>query len=185
MNQKLTLLSQLREGEEGIVQALTGGRELSSRLAGLGIAMNMKIKVLRHGRGLIIVQAGDTRVALGGGEADKILLSPAEALECEPADEAKDFRKLLVAFAGPPNAGKSTVFNILAGLSQHVDNWPGKTVEKKEGSHVCGNEELRMVDLPGTYSLTSFSEETLSSASAPMSSCSWPTPRPSNAASTS
>jgi len=159
MNEKLTPLSQLREGEEGIIQALTGGRELSSRLAGMGIALNMKMKVLRSGSGLIIVQAGDTRVALGGGEADKILLSPPDALECEAMDEAKAFKKILVAFAGPPNAGKSTVFNILAGLSQSVDNWPGKTVEKKEGVHFCGNEELRIVDLPGTYSLTSFSEE--------------------------
>ncbi len=159
MNEKLTPLSQLREGEEGIIHALTGGRELSSRLAGMGIALNMKIKVLRSGSGLIIVQAGDTRVALGGGEADKILLSPPEAEECEITDDTKGLKKILVAFAGPPNAGKSTVFNILAGLSQHVDNWPGKTVEKKEGIHLCGNEELRIVDLPGTYSLTSFSEE--------------------------
>jgi ferrous iron transport protein B len=51
------------------------------------------------------------------------------------------------------------VFNILTGLSQHVGNWPGKTVEKKEGSHTAGGYELRIVDLPGTYSLTAFSEE--------------------------
>ncbi|MDD5169734.1 MAG: ferrous iron transport protein B [Syntrophales bacterium] len=159
MNEKLTPLSQLREGEEGIIHALTSGRELSTRLAGMGIALNMKIKVLRTGSGLIIVQAGDTRVALGGGEADKILLASTDALECKTADETKETRRLLVALSGPPNAGKSTVFNILAGISQHVDNWPGKTVEKKEGIHTCGDEELRIVDLPGTYSLTSFSDE--------------------------
>ncbi len=67
--------------------------------------------------------------------------------------------KLLVALAGQPNVGKSTVFNIVTGLSQHVGNWPGKTVEKKEGIFVCGNTEVRIVDLPGTYSLTAFSEE--------------------------
>jgi len=66
---------------------------------------------------------------------------------------------VLVALAGQPNVGKSTVFNILTGLSQHVGNWPGKTVEKKEGSHVAEGVELRIVDLPGTYSLTAFSEE--------------------------
>jgi ferrous iron transport protein B len=55
--------------------------------------------------------------------------------------------------------GKSTLFNILTGLSQHVGNWPGKTVEKKEGTHATDAFEMRIVDLPGTYSLTAFSEE--------------------------
>ncbi len=67
--------------------------------------------------------------------------------------------KLLVTLAGQPNVGKSTVFNILTGLSQHVGNWPGKTVEKKEGIFICGDTEIKIVDLPGTYSLTAFSEE--------------------------
>jgi len=67
--------------------------------------------------------------------------------------------KLLVALAGQPNVGKSTVFNIITGLSQHVGNWPGKTVEKKEGIFVYPDTEIRIVDLPGTYSLTAFSEE--------------------------
>src|SRR4030042_1386085 len=49
--------------------------------------------------------------------------------------------------------------NVLTGLSQHVGNWPGKTVEKKEGIHVYDNVEMRIIDLPGTYSLTAFSEE--------------------------
>ncbi|NWF51739.1 MAG: ferrous iron transport protein B [Nitrospirae bacterium] len=71
----------------------------------------------------------------------------------------KDKKKILVAFAGQPNVGKSTVFNILTGLSQHVGNWPGKTVEKKEGIHITDNVEMRLVDLPGTYTLTAFSEE--------------------------
>ena len=159
VSEKLVSLSHLEEGEEGIIHALIGGRELSSRLAGLGIALNMKVKVLRSGGGLIIVQAGDTRVALGSGEAEKILIYPTDILECEPAAEQANVKKLLVALAGQPNVGKSTVFNILTGLSQHVGNWPGKTVEKKEGEHACGDAELRIVDLPGTYSLTSFSEE--------------------------
>lgn len=70
-----------------------------------------------------------------------------------------NIKRLLVAFAGQPNVGKSTVFNILTGLSQHVGNWPGKTVEKKEGIHVTDNVEMKLVDLPGAYMLTAFSEE--------------------------
>jgi ferrous iron transport protein B len=68
-------------------------------------------------------------------------------------------KRVLVALAGQPNVGKSTVFSILTGLSQHVGNWPGKTVEKKEGVHVSGEAEINVVDLPGTYSLTAFSAE--------------------------
>jgi ferrous iron transport protein B len=68
-------------------------------------------------------------------------------------------KEIFVALVGQPNVGKSTVFNILTGLSQHVGNWPGKTVEKKEGTHRADNVLIRIVDLPGTYSLTAFSEE--------------------------
>lgn len=68
-------------------------------------------------------------------------------------------KALLIALAGQPNVGKSTVFNILTGLSQHVGNWPGKTVEKKEGSYSNNGARIRIVDLPGSYSLTAYSEE--------------------------
>jgi len=64
-----------------------------------------------------------------------------------------------VALAGQPNAGKSTVFNLLTGLSQHVGNWPGKTVEYKSGLYQQGSHSLQIVDLPGTYSLTANSLE--------------------------
>ena len=68
-------------------------------------------------------------------------------------------RQLKVALAGNPNAGKSTIFNALTGERQHVGNWPGKTVEKKEGMFSIGGETLYVVDLPGTYSLTAYSTE--------------------------
>ena len=65
----------------------------------------------------------------------------------------------VVAIAGQPNTGKSTIFNCLTGLNQAVGNWPGKTVEKKSGTTVCGNTRVQVVDLPGTYSLTAGSTE--------------------------
>jgi ferrous iron transport protein B len=64
-----------------------------------------------------------------------------------------------VALAGQPNVGKSTVFNLLTGLSQHVGNWPGKTVEQKIGTHHHNGTTMRIVDLPGTYSLSANSLE--------------------------
>lgn len=64
-----------------------------------------------------------------------------------------------IALAGNPNVGKSTVFNALTGARQHVGNWPGKTVEKKEGTWTHQGKAYTIVDLPGTYSLTAFSME--------------------------
>jgi ferrous iron transport protein B len=63
----------------------------------------------------------------------------------------------VVALAGNPNTGKSTVFNSLTGLRQHTGNWPGKTVARAEGGFSSGENRYKLVDLPGTYSLLSAS----------------------------
>ena len=68
-------------------------------------------------------------------------------------------KSINVALVGQPNVGKSTVFNMLTGLNQHVGNWPGKTVELKTGELVHNETLIHLVDLPGTYSLTANSEE--------------------------
>ena len=64
-----------------------------------------------------------------------------------------------IALAGNPNSGKTTLFNALTGARQHVGNYPGVTVEKKEGSYNHDGKRLHIVDLPGTYSLTAYSIE--------------------------
>ncbi len=87
-----------------------------------------------------------------------------------PAHNAANLQKLgvdmtnwdyVVALAGNPNTGKSTVFNSLTGLRQHTGNWPGKTVTRAEGGFVYADNRYKLVDLPGTYSLlaTSVDEE--------------------------
>ncbi len=68
-------------------------------------------------------------------------------------------KTVTIALAGQPNTGKSTVFNRLTGSRQHVGNWPGKTVEQKSGVFKYGTRSFRIVDLPGTYSLTANSLE--------------------------
>lgn len=65
----------------------------------------------------------------------------------------------LVALAGNPNTGKSTVFNALTGLRQHTGNWPGKTVTRAEGGFRFEDKRYKIVDLPGTYSLLSMSTD--------------------------
>ncbi|MDO0821547.1 ferrous iron transport protein B [Desulfosporosinus nitroreducens] len=64
-----------------------------------------------------------------------------------------------IALMGNPNVGKSTVFNVLTGSNQQVGNWAGKTVERKSGIIHRANEEIELIDLPGTYSLTAYSQE--------------------------
>jgi len=68
-------------------------------------------------------------------------------------------KTITVALTGQPNVGKSTVFNLLTGLSQHVGNWPGKTIEQKRGTCQLDGAKMELIDLPGTYSLTANSAE--------------------------
>jgi Fe2+ transport system protein B len=96
----------------------------------------------------------------------KIHKPSATACETCPVHHAANLRKLgvdmdnwdfVVALAGNPNTGKSTVFNALTGLRQHTGNWPGKTVGRAEGGFVYAGHRYKLVDLPGTYSLLSTS----------------------------
>jgi Fe2+ transport system protein B len=106
-----------------------------------------------------------TSGAVKGGNA-----APADACASCEVYRAAHLKKLgvnversdyVVALAGNPNTGKSTVFNALTGLRQHTGNWPGKTVTRAEGGFDYEGKRYKLVDLPGTYSLlsTSLDEE--------------------------
>src|SRR5574337_839190 len=101
----------------------------------------------------------------GGGEMrTQSAESKPEAREgrtIEPISRTPDagFRTITVAVAGNPNSGKSTLINAIAGTRLHVGNWPGVTVEKKEAVFEYEGTRIKLVDLPGTYSLSPYSQE--------------------------
>ncbi len=95
------------------------------------------------------------------------MITPDNCTNC-PAHHTANLIKLglnlddvdyVVAMAGNPNTGKSTVFNNLTGLHQHTGNWPGKTVSRAEGGFIYNEKRYKVVDLPGTYSLLSTSTD--------------------------
>ena len=65
----------------------------------------------------------------------------------------------VIALLGQPNSGKSTIFNMMTGSHQHVGNWPGKTVDQKEGEFRYNGKQMILADLPGSYSLSAGSDE--------------------------
>jgi ferrous iron transport protein B len=153
-------VADLKPGEKAKIRRLEGARSYVARLAALGFTIGAPIKVLRkNARGPLLVRLRGSQIALGFGEAAGIFVS-AVVKEEQPALGAHA-ANYTIALAGQPNVGKSTVFNLLTGMSQHVGNWTGKTVDQKTGTYDYNDKQYSIVDLPGTYSLSANSEEEL------------------------
>ena len=152
-------LVELEPGKKAIIRRLDGGRAILSRLAALGFTPGAVVTVIRNSdHGPLLVSLRGSRVALGRGEAAHIFVSLTGKVK-SPETETIVPRNLNIALAGQPNVGKSSVFNLLTGLNQHVGNWAGKTIECKIGTYKYKGKDYSVVDLPGTYSLTASSEE--------------------------
>jgi ferrous iron transport protein B len=153
-------VADLRPGDSAKVRKLEGGRGYIARLAALGFTIGAPIKVMRkNARGPLLVCLRGTQIALGFGEAAGILVSRFD--EEKVAVPEPCHMTFTIALAGQPNVGKSTVFNLLTGMNQHVGNWTGKTVDQKTGSFLFNKNQYKVVDLPGSYSLSANSEEEL------------------------
>ena len=131
------------------------GYEMSLRKAD---AAQITVRVLREGEEV----QGRFIPHLGRAQRDKMRRahSHEEAEHPRKYDAtAHDSHQWKIALAGNPNCGKTTLFNALTGSNQYVGNWPGVTVEKKEGTAHLGDQEMTIVDLPGIYSLSPYSME--------------------------
>jgi ferrous iron transport protein B len=153
MNENATTLDRAEQNKSYIVVSISGGDEIKKRLLSMGFVPSAVFQVLSSGsHGPVTVMIKGTRIALGRGIAGNIHISE---------KEGNGKKELVVALAGNPNSGKTTIFNSLTGQRQHVGNYPGVTVETKEGICSYKNYTIRIIDLPGTYSLTPYSMEEL------------------------
>lgn len=180
IDEQMLTLAELAAGQEAWVQSIRSNGLLRRRLLDLGFCPGAAVQVdLSSPSGdPVAYRIRETRIALRRSDAREIEVSmqppngdgppdvPPACRTCfsyekngnSSARPAAD-SELTVALAGNPNTGKSTLFNALTGLRQHVGNWPGKTVTRAEGTWRFRERRFRLVDLPGTYSLLSTSTE--------------------------
>jgi len=140
-------LSDVRPNTEIVLYKIVGGMGMERKLTEMGLLPGERIKRIDSpSDGPVVLVVKGAKIAIGQGMADKIIV-----------EECGQKKIIKVALAGNPNSGKSSVFNNLTGARQHVGNYPGVTVEKKEGIAYCNDYTIKITDLPGTYSLTAYS----------------------------
>ena len=180
-------LSELKTGERGVVVRVSGHGSFRKRILELGFIKGNVVKVILNAplKDPIEYEIIGYKISLRREEADMIeVISESEAKEslerpsvpgvleeaCEDteslAQRMKDLAEqrrhvIRVALVGNPNCGKTSLFNVASGSHEHVGNYSGVTVDAKEGNFEYGGYKFVIVDLPGTYSISGFSQEEL------------------------
>lgn len=177
------LLSDLNTGEKGVIVRVNGSGAFRKRILEMGFIKGKKIKVVLNAplKDPIKYKIMDYEVSLRRSEASLIEVVYPDSKETEPHLEksafdseimyeeihqsmnrsAEDKKIIKVALVGNPNAGKTSLFNIASGAHEHVGNYGGVTVDSKEGKFKHGGYVFRIIDLPGTYSLSAYTPEEL------------------------
>ena len=177
-------LSELKTGERGVIVKVNGHGGFRKRIIEMGFVRGNKVKVILNAplRDPIEYEIIGYRISLRREQAEKIeviseseakqMLSDRKDLPVIEADEAflesqmsalaeARRKEIRVALVGNPNCGKTSLFNIASGAHEHVGNYSGVTVDAKEGLFEHGGYRFKLVDLPGTYSLSAYSPEEL------------------------
>lgn len=172
-------LSDLQQGQEAVIVKILGHGAFRKRVMEMGFVRGRKIKALLSAplRDPIKYTLMGYEVSLRRSEARMIEIVPVEdftadensgalTTDCDiphpshsPSEQAR--RVINVALIGNPNCGKTSLFNIASGATEHVGNYSGVTVDCKEGSFTHSGYKINIVDLPGTYSLSAYSPEEL------------------------
>ena len=177
-------MSELGTGERGVIVKVSGHGSFRKRIREMGFVRGNKVKVILNAplRDPIEYEIIGYKISLRREEASKIeviseseakkLLTEREALPAIETDDqyieremstlaAERRKEIRVALVGNPNCGKTSLFNMASGSREHVGNYSGVTVDAKEGLFEYGGYHFRIVDLPGTYSLSAYSPEEL------------------------
>jgi ferrous iron transport protein B len=166
-------LYDLGEGEEGIILKIKGRGHFRHRLMEMGFIPGKKVSVIRKAplRDPVEYKLMDYHVSLRNSEAKLIEVDPhgtvadhkysSNPVFQEPGENRwlKESRHLVVALAGNPNSGKTTLFNVASGSREKVANYAGVTIDSKEAEYKQSGYTFSLIDLPGTYSLQSYSPE--------------------------
>lgn len=188
-NNTAKTLYDLKPGESGVILSVGNqSGAVKRRLVDMGLTPGTAVKVTKvaplgdplevtlRGYELSLRKADAAQITMGNPKRKERVEKPAadpESARRQLRDHehelqehggnydpsAHDNRTMRIALAGNPNCGKTTLFNALTGSNQYVGNWPGVTVEKKEGTAHLNGGELTVVDLPGIYSLSPYSME--------------------------
>ena len=177
-------LSELGTGERGVIVMVSGHGGFRRRIREMGFVRGNKVKVILNAplRDPIEYEIIGYKISLRRAEASNIeviseseakkLLTEREALPALETDDeyleremtslaAERRKEIRVALVGNPNCGKTSLFNMASGSHEHVGNYSGVTVDAKEGLFEYGGYHFRIIDLPGTYSLSAYSPEEL------------------------
>ena len=170
-------LSELKTGEQGVIVKVLGHGGFRKRIIEMGFIKGQTVEVLQNAplQDPVKYRLMGYEVSLRHQEAAQVeVVSISEAQEMEPQvllqGHEEDYlqhralqqrRTIHVALVGNPNCGKTSLFNFASGAHAHVGNYSGVTVDAKEGYTHFGGYRIRLVDLPGTYSLSAYSPEEL------------------------